>query len=185
MSNKMVDNVELWVADRCILRHQYFLPSLFTGIIKEQIKDAFDLFCLQSVQSKTQQHGPSSSCLFVSTLVTQTSANNLVLILLGCANKGGRQECIFFKVENVRACVFSPVSVSLWSVSPVSVSLWSVSPVSVVAHLPASRRSHPTNPLACPARPIHWIHWFARRIHWLRSQDIVPPFFLSLHLVFR
>jgi len=36
-------------------------------------------------------------------------------------------------------------------------------------------------------QPIHWpaAAQLGRPIHWLHSQDIVPRFFLSLHLVFR
>jgi len=57
-----------------------------------------------------------------STLITPTSGNDLVLILLGCENKDGRKEWVFFKVENLRACVSSSL-------------------VSVVAHNP-----HPASP---------------------------------------
>jgi len=119
---------------RCSHTHQSPFPFLLTGIKQEQIKHGLWLVFSKECTIKDITSW-ALLILYVSTLITQINANTLVLILLGCANKIGKKEWVFFKVENVRACV------SPWSL------------VSVVAH-PNDRRSHPIQ----PTNPFAYLH---------------------------
>jgi len=151
---------QCWALGGC--SHTSICSTIFVnGNIEEWIKHALVLYCPQSVQSKTQQYEPSSSCLFVVHSLAQT-------ILFW-----------FFFVAQTKAGEKSGFSLKWRMCVRVSPSRWVLSRLVIKTQPSIAVRSHlwPSN------QSIRLLN--NRPIHWLLSQDIVPPFFLSLHLVFR